>query len=66
VKIEIENCACANGASGAKILESDDEPVKSAVAFPVLGGGVMESTGDGGGDAVGKSGASGGEDGSVG
>jgi hypothetical protein len=66
VKIEIENCACANGAGGAKILESDDEPVKSAVAFPVLGGGVMESTGDGGGDAVGESGAGGREDGAVG
>ena len=66
VKIEIKNCACANGAGGAKILESDDEPVKSAVAFPVLGGGVMESTGDGPGDAVGESGAGGREDGAVG
>ncbi len=66
VEIEIENCARTNGASRAKILESDDEPVKSAEAFPVLGGGVMESTGDGGGDAVGESGAGSGEDGSVG
>ena len=66
VKIEIKNCACANGAGGAKILESDDEPVKSAVAFPVLGGGVMESAGNGGGDAVGESGAGGGENGAVG
>jgi hypothetical protein len=66
VKIEIENCACANGASGAKILESDDEPIKSAVAFPVLGGCVMKSTGDGAGDAVGESGAGGREDGTVG
>jgi len=66
VKIEIKNCACANGAGGAKILESDDEPVKSAVAFPVLGGCVMESTGDGAGDAVDESGAGGGEDGTIG
>jgi len=66
VEIEVKNCACANGADGAKILESDDEPVKSAVAFPVLGGGVMESTGDGAGDAVGESGAGGREDGAVG
>ena len=66
VKIEVKNCARTNGTRRAKILESDDEPVKSAVAFPVLGGGVMESTGDGGGDAVGESGAGGGEDGSVG
>ncbi len=66
VEIEIKNCACANGAGGAKILEGDDKAVKSAVAFPVLGGGVMESTGDGAGDAVGESGAGGGEDGSVG
>ena len=66
VKIEIKNCSCANGAGGAKTLKGDDEPVESAEAFPVLGGGVMESTGDGGGDAVGESGASGGEDGSVG
>jgi hypothetical protein len=66
VKIEIKNCACANGAGRAKILESDDEPVKSAVAFPVLGECVMESTGNGGGDAVGESGAGGGEDGAVG
>ena len=66
VEIEIENCARTNGTGGAKILESDDEPVKSAEAFPVLGEGVMESTGDGGGDAVGESGASGREDGAVG
>jgi hypothetical protein len=66
VKIEIKNSACANGAGGAKILESDNEPVKSAVAFPVLGGCVMESTGDGAGDAVGESGAGGREDGAVG
>ena len=66
VKIEIKNCACANGAGGAKIFESDDESVKSAVAFPVLGGGVMESTGDGAGDAVGESGAGSCEDGAVG
>jgi hypothetical protein len=66
VEIEIKNCACANGAGGAKILQCDDEPVKSAVAFPVLGRGVMESTGDGGGDAVGESGAGGREDGAVG
>ncbi len=66
VKIEIKNSACANGAGEAKILESNDEPVKSAVAFPVLGGGVMESTGDGGGYAVGESGAGCREDGAVG
>jgi hypothetical protein len=66
VKIEIKNCARTNGTSGAKIFKSDDKSVKSAVAFPVLGGCMMESTGDGGGDAVGKSGAGGGEDGSVG
>ena len=66
VKIEIKNCACANGAGGAKIFESDDESVKSAVAFPVLGGGVMESTGDGAGDAVSESGAGSCEDGAVG
>jgi hypothetical protein len=66
VKIEIKNCACANGTSGAKVFESDDEPVKSAVAFPVLGECVMESTGDGAGDPVGESGAGGGEEGAVG
>ena len=66
VKIEIKNCACANGAGGAKILESDDEPVKSAVAFPLLRGCVMESTSDGTGDAVGEGGAGGREDGAVG
>ena len=66
MKIEIKNCACTNGAGGAKIFKSDDESVKSAVAFPVLGGCVMESTGDGAGDAVGESGAGGREDGAVG
>jgi len=66
VKIEIKNCACANGTSGAKVFESDDEPVKSAVAFPVPVECVMESTGNGGGDAVGESGAGGGEEGAVG
>jgi hypothetical protein len=66
VEIKIENCTCANGAGGAKILESDDEPVKSAVAFPVLGECVMESTGNGAGNAVGESGPGGGEDGAVG
>jgi hypothetical protein len=66
VEIEIKNCACANGAGGAKIFESDDEPVKSAVAFPALGGCVMESAGNGAGDAVGESGAGGREDGAVG
>jgi len=66
VKIEIKNCACANGAGGAKIFESDDKSVKSAVAFPVLGGCVMESTGNGAGDAVGESGTGGGEEGAVG
>jgi len=66
VKIEIKNCACANGTSGAKVFESDDEPVKSAVAFPVPVECVMKSTGNGAGDAVGESGAGGGKDGSVG
>ena len=66
VKIEIKNCACANGAGGAKTLKGDDEPVESAVAVPVLGEGVMESTGDSGCDAVGESGAGGREDGAVG
>ena len=66
MEIKIENCACTNGASRAEILESNDKPVKSAEAFPVLGRGVMESTGDGGGDAVGESGAGGGEEGAVG
>ncbi len=65
VEIKIENCACTNGASRAEILESNDKPVKSAEAFPVLGRGVMESTGDGGGDAVGESGAGGGEESAV-
>ena len=66
VKIEIKNCARTNGTCGAKIFQSDDKSVKSAVAFSVLGGCVMESTGDGRGDAVGESGAGGGEDGAVG
>jgi hypothetical protein len=66
VKIEIKNCACANGTSGAKIFESDDKSVKSAVAFPVLGECVVESTGNGAGDAVCESGAGGGEEGAVG
>lgn len=66
VKIEIKYCARTNGTCGAKIFQSDDKSVKSAVAFSVLGGCVMESTGDGGGDAVGESGAGGGEDGAVG
>jgi hypothetical protein len=66
VKIEIKNCACANGTSGAKIFESDDKSVKSAVAFPVLGECMMESTSNGAGDAVDESGPSGGEEGAVG
>jgi hypothetical protein len=66
VKIEIKNCARTNGTNGAKVFESDDESVKSAVAFPVLGGCMMESTGNGGGDAVGESRAGGGEEGAVG
>lgn len=65
VKIEIENCACANGPCGTEVFKCDDQAVESAEAFSVLGGGVMESAGDGGGDPVGESGAGGREDGPV-
>jgi hypothetical protein len=66
MKVEIENRTGVDGAAMVESFQGNDQSVESAESLPVVGTGVVETAGDGGGDSVGKSGTSGGQDGTVG
>jgi hypothetical protein len=66
MEVKIENGGCADRGVLTEIFKGDHEAVECAKAFPVIGAGVMKAAGDSGGNSVGESRASSGQNCAVG
>jgi hypothetical protein len=65
MKVEIEDGSGLDDAATLEFFQGNDQSVESAESLPMVGTGVVETAGDGGGDSVGKSGTCGGQDGTI-
>ena len=66
MKIEVEHGSRAKGAGAVEFFQGDHQAVERAETFAVIGARMMKTTGDGGGDAVGKGRGGGRMDGAAG